>query len=95
MSEKLIDDVKGTIGFLLNEMRSDLLIVSPNLTPTDLIDRAITNTVGILEEHLQMTSNLVVDDSGCPLEITGLVDEYWDIVSDDGSNEPIVDLRKV
>jgi hypothetical protein len=95
MSERLKDDVRGTVAFSLGELRLGLLATVQHSTPIELVDTAIAGTLEVMEQHFQLISDVVVDDQGCPLQITGLVDEYWDMVNDDGGYDKLPDLRKV
>lgn len=84
MSDKTIDDVKGTVVFLLGEMRNGLLANSPHLTPEQLVDNAISETIGIMEGHFEIKSSVCCGPEGEDLWITGITKEYWDMVNDDG-----------
>lgn len=93
---KLEDDVKGVIAFSLNQIRAGLLATSASATPTQLVDQAIAKTLSVCETHFNLSTRLVVDETGCPINVTGLVDEYWAMVNDNG-DEPdysLHDLRK-
>lgn len=81
---KLKDDVKNVVTFSLNQIRSDILAKSLDVTPTQLVDQAISQTLETMEIHFNLNTRLVVDETGCGIEVTGLVDEYWTMVSDDG-----------
>lgn len=97
MSEKLVDDVKGVVALSLNQIRAGLLATSASTTPTQLIDQAIAKTLSVCETHFNLSTRLVVDETGCPVDVAGLVEEYWDMVNDNGP-EPeyeLHDLRKV
>lgn len=82
---KLESDVKSVVAFSLFQIRSDLLARSSDVTPTQLVDQAIAQTIETMETHFNLGTRLVVDETGCGIEVTGLVDEYWAMVSDDGS----------
>lgn len=85
MSEtKMEMDVKGTVGFVLHQLREGLLVNAAIHSPTDLVDQAIAGTLSIAEKHFTLISKVVTTAEGTPLEISGLVQEYWDIISDQG-----------
>lgn len=94
MSERLKDDVRGTVAFTLGELRLGLLATVQHITPIELVDTAIAGTLEVMEQHFQLISDAMVDDQGYPLKITGLVDEYWTMVNDDGGDDKLPDLRK-
>lgn len=81
---KLEGDVKGAVAFSLNQIRTNLLAKSSDVTPTQLVDQAISQTLETMETHFNLGTRLVVDETGCGIEVTGLVDEYWTMVNDEG-----------
>lgn len=91
MSQKVIDDVRGTVVFMLGEMRSGLLAASVNLTPEQLVDNAISETLGIMEAQFELKSSVCCMPDGGDLWITDLTKEYWDMVTDGGADQ--IDLR--
>ena len=84
MTDKVVQDVKGTVAFLLGEMRDGLLAGSRKLSPEELVDHAITSTLGIIERQFELTSQVACTPEGLPVVINGLVDEYWAMVNDEG-----------
>lgn len=84
MSEKVVDDVRGTVVFLLGEMRGGLLANSVILTPEELVDNAIAETLGIIEAQFELKSSVCCTPEGGDLWITDLTKEYWEMVNDDG-----------
>lgn len=84
MSQRTIDDVKGTVAFLLGEMRNSLLGGCVKLSPEQLVDHAITSTLGIIEKQFELSSQVCCTPEGLPIVVTGLVDEYWGMVTDEG-----------
>ena len=89
MSDKVVDDVKGTVVFLLGELRSGLLANAAYMTPEKLVDTSIAETLDVIERHFELTSQLVTTPEGLPLSVDGLVQEYWDMVNDDGQDRVV------
>lgn len=83
-NSKVIQDVRGTVAVLLNEMRNVLLDSSRKLSPEQLIDLTVTSTLCIMEDQFELSSQVVCTPEGLPVVITGLVDEYWSMVNDEG-----------
>ena len=84
MSQKVVDDVRGTVVFMLGEMRNGLLAINVNRTPEQLVDTAISETLGIMEAQFELKSAVCCTPDGGDLWITDLTKEYWEMVNDDG-----------
>lgn len=84
MNQKVIDDVRGTVVYMLGEMRNGLLATCVNLTPEQLVDNTISETLGIIEAQFELKSAVCCTPDGGDLWITDLTKEYWEMVNDDG-----------
>lgn len=80
----LEDDIRSAAGFTLYELRTRLLEESLELTPTEMVDRAISGTVKILDSQFKFQSIGACESNGDPHYCEGLVAHYWDLVNDKG-----------
>lgn len=84
MSDKVVSDVRGTVVFLLGEMRNGLLAHSRTLTPEQLVDNAIAETLGIIEGQFESAHEQAEHLKAGDLWTMGLTKEYWAMVNDNG-----------
>ncbi|AEH03730.1 hypothetical protein AVT69_gp305 [Pseudomonas phage PhiPA3] len=74
----LKEDVLGQISFELLELRQALLDDVPNMTPSKLIDRAITGATTVLEKNFEFKAKAVQECNGDPHWCVGITEKYWE-----------------
>lgn len=78
----LEDDVRSHAAYDLYELRRDILAEAANLTPTQLVDKAITCTVDSLEKQFRFETKGACESNGDPHYCTDISMYYWSIVND-------------
>lgn len=78
---KTIDEMRDDVVASLVTVRENLLSEIINLTPLELIDRAIVDVCRVHGEHFVLNSAMHCGPIGEDIEICGMADYYLDKVN--------------
>lgn len=86
-TEKLIEDVRSAVLAKIEEARALILCDAATKTPKQLVDSAIAATLNVCENQFQLISEYFCEPNGCPVQVDGLVQAYWELVSDENRKD--------